>query len=244
MSYLFDLVSNNKESLEDLYYNKNLTTSHLNSYTKGSIKACEAQTIYSVILDKGYKNIIDIGTGPGFSCLYMAQAICDSGLEFGEYKLYSIDINRTKILNAKNQLKKFGLLEYVKFFCEEGSVRMKKEAENGFDFVLIDGNHGYESVLQDFEEAQRIIRPGGCIAFDDCFPRPPENPGPRQIVDSLISEGKNVEFIGDDIFDLFSYPCDGFEAARLHNKWISREESFCIKEKANPKQVLALYFVD
>ncbi len=244
MSYIFDLVEKNKESLNSLYYDKKMRTRNLNHYEKGSIKACEAQAIYSVIVDKGYKKLIDIGTGPGFSCLYMAQALKTLGFGSDNCKVYSYDIIRGKLMNAKSNLKRFGLMEYVKFFCVNSSKGLKIHEDNSVDFVLIDGNHGYDSVVKDFKQAERIVRSGGCIAFDDCFPRPPENPGPRQIVDSLISEGKNVEFVGDDIFDLFSYPCDGREAARLHNKWISREQSFCIKEKANPKEVLALYFVD
>tara|TARA_R100000005_G_C5003063_1_gene211049 strand:- start:2797 stop:3531 length:735 start_codon:yes stop_codon:yes gene_type:complete len=244
MSYIFDLVKKNKESLKSLYYDKKISSEHLINYTKGSIKVCEAQAIYSVIVDKGYKNLIDIGTGPGFSCLYMAQAIKTLGLSPDNSKVYSYDIVRSKQTIAKLNLEKFDLTGYVKFFCVDAPKALKAHEDNSFDFVLIDGNHGYDSVVKDFEQAERVVRPGGCIAFDDCFPRPPENPGPRQIVDSLISEGKNVEFVGDDIFDIFSYQCDRYEAQRLHNKWMSKPDSFCVKEKANPKEVLAFYFVE
>ena len=192
MSYIFDLVEKNKESLMSLYYDKKMRTSNLNSYLKGSIKTCEAQAIYSVIIDKGYKNIIDIGTGPGFSCLYMAQALKTLGFGSDNSKVYSYDIIRSKLMNAKSNLKRFGLMKYVKFFCVNSSKGLKAHKDNSIDFVLIDGNHGYDSVVEDYKQAKRVVRPGGCIAFDDCFPRPPENPGPRQIVDSLISEGKNI----------------------------------------------------
>ena len=53
-------------------------------------------------MDKGYRDLIDIGTGPGFSCLYMAQALKDSGLGSDESKIYSYDIVRWKLSNAKS----------------------------------------------------------------------------------------------------------------------------------------------
>lgn len=244
MSYLFDLVSENEKKLRDLYLQKFVPKS-LIQYRKGSIKICEAQTLYSVITDKGYKSIADIGTGPGFSCLYFAKALKDMGISPEDCKIYSYDVGDLKIKNAEENLKNFCLEKFVNFKVQDAAKAIGDDFKEGeLDFVLIDGNHKYKSVLRDYEAVKKLVRPGGCIAFDDCFPRPDSNPGPRQVVDALIEEGKNIQFVGDDIFNFFSYKEDGLEAARLHKKWSSARDDFCIKEKSNPKEVLALYFVE
>ena len=97
MSYIHDLVSRNKEDLVDLY-EEGYTVSSIPDYIKGSIKVCEAQVIYCIIKDRKYKNILDIGTGPGFSCLYMAKALEDSETKG---KVTTIDINEEFVLKSK-----------------------------------------------------------------------------------------------------------------------------------------------
>ena len=37
------------------------------------------------------------------------------------------------------------------------------------DFIFIDGEHLYESVMSNFESAYHLLNPGGCIAFHDIF---------------------------------------------------------------------------
>ena len=244
MSYLFNLVSKNEKKLRELYSQKFVPKSLIN-YTKGSIKICEAQTLYSVIVDKGYKNIADIGTGPGFSCLYFAKALQDMNIPPEDCKIYSYDILEPRIKNAEKNLKNFRLEKFVNFKLQDAAKAVGDDFKQGeLDFALIDAHHKYESALRDYQAVKKLVRPGGCIVFDDCFPRPDSNPGPRQIVDSLIKEGKNVQFVGNDIFNFFSYNQDGREVVRLYKKWKSKPDSFCIKEKSNPKEVLALYFVE
>ncbi len=52
---------------------------------------------------------------------------------------------------------------------------MVDEAVSGsIDFLLVDGDHGYDGVRRDFELYAPLVRPGGLIAFHDIVPGPVE----------------------------------------------------------------------
>ena len=50
---------------------------------------------------------------------------------------------------------------------EQVKSRLGGEA---IDFLLIDGDHTYEGVRQDFETFAPLVKPGGLIAFHDILP--------------------------------------------------------------------------
>lgn len=60
----------------------------------------------------------------------------------------------------------------------------------GFDFIFIDGDHRYESVKADIENALRLLKPGGVLAFHD-YDRPGDE-GVTQAVDELIGGGAKL----------------------------------------------------
>jgi hypothetical protein len=54
-------------------------------------------------------------------------------------------------------------------FIHRGASRkvLSTFAENGVDFVYVDGDHSYEAVVDDLASALRVTRPGGLIVCDD-----------------------------------------------------------------------------
>jgi predicted O-methyltransferase YrrM len=42
------------------------------------------------------------------------------------------------------------------------------EAGEKFDFIFIDGNHSYDGTIADFENAKKILAPGGQLGFHNC----------------------------------------------------------------------------
>lgn len=46
---------------------------------------------------------------------------------------------------------------------------LDKSWDQCFDFIFIDGEHTYDSVMNNFEIARSLITPGGCIAFHDAL---------------------------------------------------------------------------
>ena len=63
----------------------------------------------------------------------------------------------------------------------------------GIDFLFIDGDHTYQSVLRDFQEWSPHIKGGGIIAFHDViFDEKAEHvQGPRKVVQNYIFNNNN-----------------------------------------------------
>src|SRR5690606_31559253 len=62
-----------------------------------------------------------------------------------------------------------------------------------YDLLIIDGDHSYEGVKQDFENYLTCVKSGGYIIFDDYDA--PEWPGVSQFVDEVRSH-QAVSFVG------------------------------------------------
>ena len=55
----------------------------------------------------------------------------------------------------------------IKGYSEQVLPELLKNNEK-FDLIFIDGNHKYEATKVDFENAYKILNPGGFIAFHNC----------------------------------------------------------------------------
>lgn len=237
MSYLYNLVTEHEENLK-LLYSQGYSVSSIPDYVKGSIKICEAQVIYCLIKDKQYENILDVGTGPGFSCLYMAKALKDSN---SEGKVTTIDINPEFSEKAKQLITKFGLEEYVEFICGNSTDILGTMPKSSYDLTIIDGKHSYEQCKKDFKQSYDLICSGGCIIFDDIYLRPEHNPGPRNVFEEIDKSKGDLYYFEEKIFDTFEYLEDVSEVERMKQKWNLRHGSFVLKE-SNPKEVMGFFF--
>jgi predicted O-methyltransferase YrrM len=112
------------------------------------------------------------------------QEEIQTALEIGSYKggtayVWLQLVKKKVILIDKNFLDKVYIGKpYFALVCEiEGNSRDEKifrEVESllnkeQIDFLFIDGDHGYWSVMDDFEKYSQFMRPGGWIAFHDVF---------------------------------------------------------------------------
>lgn len=48
------------------------------------------------------------------------------------------------------------------------SVKIVSEMKDKFDFIFIDGNHTHDGTKTDFENASKLLAPGGQIGFHNC----------------------------------------------------------------------------
>jgi predicted O-methyltransferase YrrM len=52
-------------------------------------------------------------------------------------------------------------------------IREREQINSGwqkkYDFIFIDGDHSYKSVMNNFELSLALLKPGGCIAFHDAL---------------------------------------------------------------------------
>jgi len=231
-----DLLSKYRDTLLNLYHN-GMNKERLN-YVKGSIRICEAQTLYAIIRNFKYKNIIDIGTGNGLSSLYFCKALKDEKINGVVDTIDIVDRKREKKLDKL--FKSFGVLNYINFNVGS-STDIVPKLEKMYDFVLIDGYHSYEQSKTDFDNAFKKLSIGGCIAFHDIYKRPHGQKGPRNYLEEIESQNiGEVYYFNSDIFDFFSYPEDVYDVYRITDKWKTYNYSY-VNVNANPKELMAIF---
>ena len=113
------------------------------------------QFIGSLINMTGAKAVLEIGVFEGETSIKMIEA-----LPVGSYYV-GIDINDYR----KHKLGKPGVA--VDFILGESIKVLANMPENHFDFIFVDGDHSWENILPEFKEIERVIRPGGVIAYHD-----------------------------------------------------------------------------
>jgi hypothetical protein len=128
-----------------------------------SITPAEGEFMYDFILSHKLQNGIEIGTGPGYSGLYLGSAM---------KKFYTVDngaigdtINWTYDKVYEHWQKLYGDMGMgdVKFLKHLDIAGLPKD----FDFVFIDGNHTGEFPLNDFNMVQPFLLPKHYIFFHD-----------------------------------------------------------------------------
>lgn len=63
--------------------------------------------------------------------------------------------------------------------------------DQSFDFIFIDGDHGYHAVLRDFAVARSLLNPGGCIVFHDAL----SWPGVREALGEIDAAESEAEVV-------------------------------------------------
>jgi predicted O-methyltransferase YrrM len=118
------------------------------------------QFIGSLIKMNGYKNVLEIGVFEGETSVKMIEALPIGG------KYTGIDINDYRKLDFNKAGKGWN------FILGESINVLKTMPENHFDFIFVDGDHSWENILPEFKEIERVIKPGGVIAYHDSIHLP------------------------------------------------------------------------
>ena len=141
---------------------------------------------------KKYKTYVELGVWKGHSVSYLA-----SKLKGRDVKIYAVDIFEEWDKNKK-------VLDEVKYITELYNENLIKEGvrnmitdirsiswdaadnfkEGGVDFVFIDADHSYKSVIKDIKAWLPKIKNGGIISGHDYF----TSPGVKSAVDELLGE--------------------------------------------------------
>jgi predicted O-methyltransferase YrrM len=112
---------------------------------------------------------VEIGMAYGVSTLSILDGIAENGTG----KLISIDpyINwPTGRRVALHQIARAGLSNAHEHLDEPSYVGLPRILDRGLkaDFIYIVGNHDYDYAFTDFFLSDKLISPGGVIAFNDC----------------------------------------------------------------------------
>ena len=113
------------------------------------------QFIGSLIKMNGYKNVLEIGVFEGETSVKMIEALPIGG------KYTGIDINDYRKIDFNKAGKGWN------FILGESIKVLANMPEHHFDFIFVDGDHSWENVLPEFKEIERVIKPGGVIAYHD-----------------------------------------------------------------------------
>ena len=136
---------------------------------RGNIDREEGLFLYHLIQDsRSTQRTLEVGCGFGLSSLF----ICSALEQKANPSHTIIDPNQT---DAYQNIGQFNLQRAgVNFFTfiEETSElalpRILKDAPASFDLIFIDGYHSFDQVALDFYYANRLLKVGGILVFDDC----------------------------------------------------------------------------
>lgn len=159
------------------------------------------QDFYRFISNKNFKILVEVGSWKGHSICYLGNLLKDKEVDVYAVDLWDETYKYEDNLNLKKQ-KKY-LYEIFKQNVKNNNLENKIkdikslswEAASHFkdgevDFVFIDADHEYESVVKDIDSWLPKIKKGGIISGHDYF-----NPcGVKKAVDEKF--GDKVSFNG------------------------------------------------
>lgn len=154
----------------------------------------QARTMGELIRDNTVRNILELGFYHGVSTCYLANAV--SSVEGGS--VTSLDMAAALELtpNIEELLHKVGLRDRVQVYADQQSYvwRLMKMLEEDptprFDLVYIDGAHQWQADGFAFFLADRLLRPGGWVIFDDLDWKLADQP---QLVNAAWAQGISSE---------------------------------------------------
>jgi hypothetical protein len=168
--------------------------------------------LYALVARHQPRRILEIGTGRGFGCLCMAQALVDSGLpgtivtvdvrDYASRQEWPIDEGHGPRLDTLSRQEVWehhfapALLARIDQRVGNSRAVLPRLAGEGFraDFVYIDGDHTYSAVASDFYAAIRLAAPSFRMLLDDYTPLS-HLYGVRRLVDSAIAPVFDAELI-------------------------------------------------
>ena len=211
---------------------------------KGSLRNIEGFILYCLIRKFKIKNILDIGTGNGFSSFICAHALKNNNEEVRGGSIISVDIfDRNKEHNLSQIFKKHNIIKYVNFVVGDSlEVLDRHEFQyKKFELVIIDGQHTYDHVIKELELVQTCLSSSSILFFDDIFQRS----SGKSVHDAMLELNNKlngiVEKIDENFYKIFNFFEDEQDIERQKKKWIKYNS---YKKDSNPRHKSALLFLD
>ena len=150
-SFINSYASPNSEALDEL--------ERYSIETNVPIIRKEMQSLIKFLLAmKSPKNILEVGTAIGFSAVLMAENSPK------KTTITTIEKYEKRIPIAKENFKKFGLLERVKLL-EGDATDILKELKGPYDFIFMDAAKG--QYLNFLPDCLRLLKNGGLLISDN-----------------------------------------------------------------------------
>lgn len=147
----------------------------------GYMTSRHAKLMYGLIRWLQPQNVVEVGCFKGYVSLYLAKALEDEGRgHLWVIDNFSIGSDPSDVHNA---MQLAGLANRVTIL--NGTSRTA-QWPNTVDFAFIDGDHEFEEVVYDCDQA--ILRGAKCIVLHDTM----ELPGPKAYCELLREQGKGI----------------------------------------------------
>ncbi len=182
--------------------------------------------IYDFVRSAKPLSVLELGFAHGTSSCYMAAALEENG----GGSILTLDHLRARDRrpNIEELLERTGLGAFVEpRFCRRSYTwellkLLERNTAEGvttpvFDFVFIDGGHTWDSDGFSFLLADRLLRPGGWVLFDDMQWMPIDSAG-EAWVDEMPEEERSVAHI-DKVFQLLVVPHGSYGEFRIDGTW-------------------------
>lgn len=149
--------------------------------------------LYDLPVESDKINYLEIGCYAGGSAILM--------LFRPNTKVVSVDLGtpiskKTVLSNVSNNNPLENEFHYVEGNSSDGTVASRvKELMPQVDILFIDGDHRYQSVVNDFEIYSQLVIPNGYIVFDD-YNDPEHSPEVQLAVDDIVKGLEGYEIIG------------------------------------------------
>lgn len=128
---------------------------HRNEWHDLNVPYVDGQTLHDIIVQKGYKSALEIGTSTGHSTIWLAWAMSKTG-----GKVTTVELNEKRHKQAIKNLTEAGLIEYVD--AKLGNAHdIVKQLPGPFDFVFSDADKDWYK--QYFLDVTPKLTKGGCF---------------------------------------------------------------------------------
>ncbi len=111
-----------------------------------------------LLYGNGFANVLEVGTSAGYSTIWMAEAVYRNG-----GRVTTIEHNPSKAQRARKNFEEAGISNVE--VLVGGAPDVLRQLKGMFDFAFIDADK--ENVVEYFDRALDLIRPGGMILVDN-----------------------------------------------------------------------------
>ena len=126
--------------------------------------------IYKHVVDEGIRDVLELGFAHGVSTCYLAAAVDETGGRVLTLDKRSARKRSPSLWTLADSLELMHLITPVlaeRSFTWELMRIMRDTPERQFEFVFLDGGHTWDVTGFAFCLADRMLKPGGWMLFDD-----------------------------------------------------------------------------
>jgi len=190
----------------------------------------QCHRLYEFVLANPVSHVLELGFYHGKSSAYMAAALAAKGRGLiTTIDLQSARAYRPSILDVAAMT---ALAPYIKpIFSKVGSAwEMRKmivertevgsHCDPAFDFCFIDAFHSWESAGIDFFLADKLLKPGGWLLFDDIQWSFEASPSWSTLssTKAMAPDYRSAQQVGD-VFRYLVMQHPGYENCRIEDNW-------------------------